>query len=292
LQAVATVAVGGAVSGAISSGTWEGAYYGAFSSLAFYGVGQEISSAAWARGSGASGLSAAGLAAKTVSHGLIGGAVAHAQGGKFGHGFLSSGVTAASSPYIANGFDGNPFAQGALASMVGGTVSSATGGKFANGAVTAAMGFAFNQGATSQDEIRIGLSEQNPDGGFSSSEEAILAQHRANEGAFQATASDEELVGFIGVRTIDDVDRFFFSDMIKVDATFDFSFIPVGPRDLRIFMISHTHPAATGTSQEGFSRRDSRLVGSKRNPGFRMNVRTPSGDVRILTPDTSRGVRM
>ena len=163
---------------------------------------------------------------------------------------------------------------------------------FANGAVTAAMGFAFNQVATSQDEIRIGLSEQNPDGGFSSSEEAILAQHRANEGAFQATASDEELVGFIGVRTIDDVDRFFFSDMIKVDATFDFSFIPVGPRDLRIFMISHTHPAATGTSQEGFSRRDSRLVGSKRNPGFRMNVRTPSGDVRILTPDTSRGVRM
>ena len=108
-------------------------------------VGQEISSAAWARGSGASGLSAAGLAAKTVSHGLIGGAVAHAQGGKFGHGFLSSGVTAASSPYIANGFDGNRFAQGALASMVGGTVSSATGGKFANGAVTAAMAYAFNQ---------------------------------------------------------------------------------------------------------------------------------------------------
>jgi len=145
LQAVATVAVGGAVSGAISSGTWEGAYYGAFSSLAFYSVGQEISSAAWARGSGASGLSAAGLAAKTVSHGLIGGAVAHAQGGKFGHGFLSSGVTAASSPYIANGFDGNRFAQGALASMVGGTVSSATGGKFANGAVTAAMSYAFGQ---------------------------------------------------------------------------------------------------------------------------------------------------
>jgi len=112
-------------------------------------VGQEISSAAWARGSGASGLSAAGLAAKTVSHGLIGGAVAHAQGGKFGHGFLSSGVTAASSPYIANGFDGNPFAQGALASMVGGTVSSATGGKFANGAVTAAMAYAFSSAARS-----------------------------------------------------------------------------------------------------------------------------------------------
>ena len=96
-------------------------------------------------GFGGTDLSAAGLAAKTVSHGLIGGAIADLQGGRFGHGFLSSGVTAASSPYIAGGFGGNRFAQGALASIIGGTVSKSTGGRFANGAVTAAMAFAFNQ---------------------------------------------------------------------------------------------------------------------------------------------------
>ena len=122
-QAVTTVLVGGALSGGISSGTWDGAFYGAFSGLAFYNVGQALAGSSWAQGSFAgTDLSAAGLAAKTVSHGLLGGALAHAQGGQFGHGFLSSGVTAASSPYIANGFDGNRFLQGALAATVAGVV--------------------------------------------------------------------------------------------------------------------------------------------------------------------------
>ena len=122
-----------------------------FSALAFYNVGQVIAAAPWARGGfGGTDLSAAGLAAKTVSHGLIGGAIADLPGGRFGHGFLSSGVTAASSPYIPGGFGGNRFAQGALASIIGGTVSKSTGGKFANGAATAAMAFAFNQVASQE----------------------------------------------------------------------------------------------------------------------------------------------
>src|SRR6056297_1203387 len=106
------------------------------------------------------------------------------QGGKFGHGFISAGVSKAATPGVTSS-SLNTFQQGAVLAIVGGSVSRVTGGKFANGAVTAAMAFAFNQVATSQDEIRIGLSKQNPDGGFSSSEEAILAQHKANEDAFQ-----------------------------------------------------------------------------------------------------------
>jgi RHS repeat-associated protein len=145
-NAVATVAIGGALSSAIASGGWESAKWGAFSGMMFYNIGQWISNADWAAGNFAgSGLSGAGFAAKSVSHGLAGGVISHLQGGRFGHGFASSGVTAAVSPYIAGGFRGNRFAQGAFAAMVGGSTSRMTGGKFANGAVTAAMAYAFNQ---------------------------------------------------------------------------------------------------------------------------------------------------
>jgi hypothetical protein len=70
------------------------------------------------------------------------------QGGKFGHGFVSAGLTKGLTPAIS-GIDAmqiNDYsaAQAVMAAMIGGTISEATGGKFANGAMTAAIGNVFN----------------------------------------------------------------------------------------------------------------------------------------------------
>ena len=133
-QAVATVTAGGALAGGISSGTWEGVSYGAFSALAFYNVGQEIAAAPWARGGfGGTDLSAAGLAAKTVSHGLIGGACRLA-----GRSIWPRLPVLRDGGFIAvhrRRLWRQPFEHKAmLASIIGGTVSKSMGGKFANGA--------------------------------------------------------------------------------------------------------------------------------------------------------------
>lgn len=65
------------------------------------------------------------------------------QGGKFGHGFLSAGLSKLATPTISANVKGD-LAQGISVAIVGGTISEATGGKFANGATTSAMAFAFN----------------------------------------------------------------------------------------------------------------------------------------------------
>ena len=75
------------------------------------------------------------------------------QGGKFGHGFLSAGLSKLATPTISANVKGD-LAQGISIAIVGGTISEATGGKFANGAVTAAMAFAFNQVASDRAQER------------------------------------------------------------------------------------------------------------------------------------------
>ena len=69
------------------------------------------------------------------------------QGGKFGHGFLASGVSALAKPAIRGVFGteaaGKPYRITARA-VIGGTISSVTGGKFVNGAVMAAFSQAYN----------------------------------------------------------------------------------------------------------------------------------------------------
>ncbi len=86
------------------------------------------------------------FAAKVAMHGIAGGVVQKLQGGKFGHGFLSAGVTQAFSGKI-DGIDAanRRFSPSRViaAALVGGSVSAATGGKFANGASTAAFAHAF-----------------------------------------------------------------------------------------------------------------------------------------------------
>ena len=153
-----TVAVG-ALAGGVSTGTWQGALWGAFSAAAFYGVGSYFEGAKWAQATDTSnifgsGLNAAGYGSKVLAHGVTGGVMSKLQGGKFGHGFASAGVTQAFAPGIAK--VGNPAARVVLASIVGGTASKLSGGKFGNGAITAAFAEAFNDllhGATEDTEI-------------------------------------------------------------------------------------------------------------------------------------------
>jgi hypothetical protein len=142
--AYAVVAAGGALSGFIMTGSLEGALWGAFSAMTFYGIGQWMPGGANGNGVFNSNYTATELAGASLTHGAAGGVISHMQGGKFGHGFLSAGVTKVFSPAIHDD-SGNRLAQTAIAAVVGGSVSQATGGKFANGAVTAAMAFALNQ---------------------------------------------------------------------------------------------------------------------------------------------------
>jgi len=143
----------GAASGYTSTGTWQGAMWGAFSAAAFYGVGSYFENVAslnsWAGTStvGSTGLTAGNLAAKTLMHGVAGGVMSDLQGGKFGHGFASAGVTQAFSPgidQIGGGARSYAGARIAAAAVLGGTASKLSGGNFANGAVTAAFSRAFN----------------------------------------------------------------------------------------------------------------------------------------------------
>ncbi len=77
------------------------------------------------------------------SHAITGGVVAELQGGKFGHGFMSAGLTKALSPSFSDisgvTIDNIDIGEVVMAATLGGSISSLTGGKFANGAVTAAF---------------------------------------------------------------------------------------------------------------------------------------------------------
>lgn len=87
---------------------------------------------------------------RVALHAFAGGITSELQGGKFGHGFISAGLTKAIN---VNGIVGTSQAAGmdsfriVVAAAIGGTVSQITGGKFANGAITAAFAQAFNGNA-------------------------------------------------------------------------------------------------------------------------------------------------
>jgi len=151
-QAFAAVVVGGFAAGAVQTGTLQGGVYGAFSAALFYGIGSAFTqgNAGWAYND-AGQMTAGGVAAKTLAHGVAGGVMSSLQGGKFGYGFVSAGVTQLSGGQIDRIDAANPgfsISRTVAAAAVGGTVSAITGGKFANGAVTAAFSRAFNDEAT------------------------------------------------------------------------------------------------------------------------------------------------
>ncbi len=88
-------------------------------------------------------LSASQVAAKIALHGMVGGISELAQGGNFGHGFASAGVTQGSSPLIKR-LGHTKISRVFIAAIIGGLASRVSGGKFANGAVTGAFSRLFN----------------------------------------------------------------------------------------------------------------------------------------------------
>ena len=160
-----TLILGGSFSDALKAGVVSGVTSFAFSQIGdhFQGVAEANGTAAAAQmaelGMGetvqslarqfGTKLTASQFATKIMAHGLVGGVMSSIQGGKFGHGFLSAGLTQAASGAISKIGNGSMsigarIARVSAASIVGGTVTKVTGGKFANGAVTAAFSRAFN----------------------------------------------------------------------------------------------------------------------------------------------------
>jgi RHS repeat-associated protein len=133
----------GFVAGYVASGSLTGAVAGAFSAAAFYGIGSSFEQLAGSGAWGGSGLSGEAFAVKSILHGAAGGILALGTGGKFGHGFISAGLTQVFSGRI--GGLRSSFGRIAAAAALGGTSSAITGGKFANGALTGAFSRAFNE---------------------------------------------------------------------------------------------------------------------------------------------------
>ncbi|RUO18183.1 hypothetical protein CWE08_11905 [Aliidiomarina iranensis] len=128
-NAVAQGALTGFIAGGVATGTLKGALVGAFTG-GLFGELQSMSE----------GFS------KVAAHGVVGGMGSAMQGGKFGHGFLSAGVSAQLSPKIQSNV-GDAHVRVAIHAAIGGTVSKVTGGKFANGAYSAAFSSALREGA-------------------------------------------------------------------------------------------------------------------------------------------------
>ena len=162
-QVLTYAVLGGALAGGIAAGSIEGALWGAFSGAVFFGIGQHFAgSLGEGQGVFGSTFKSGELVRASVAHGLAGGTISEMQGGKFGHGFLSAGISKAATP-MAVGVSDQVYIQGAAVAIVGGTTSEISGGKFANGATTAAIAFAFNQLPSQRSESpierRIGTAE-------------------------------------------------------------------------------------------------------------------------------------
>jgi len=129
-EAAAVSAVSGYTAGFVASGNLKGAVLGALSATVNFEIG---------------GIS--NPYENVAAHAAAGGVLEVLNGGKFGHGFVSAGLSAAINPQIDTG---SRFTDGIAASIVGGTISKATGGKFGNGAITAAFSYAFGSAASGQ----------------------------------------------------------------------------------------------------------------------------------------------
>jgi hypothetical protein len=94
-------------------------------------------------------LTSAQIAGQIASHAFAGGVIGALQGGKFGHGFVSAGITKGVMGGAGFNYSNKDMSaivgRTAVAALLGGTSSSITGGKFANGAATAALAHLYNQ---------------------------------------------------------------------------------------------------------------------------------------------------
>lgn len=137
----------GFVSGTIATGSLEGGLWGAFSAGVFHGIGGAFEAIGKANGADFSGVFGTSLtgpqfAGQVLSHATAGGVLSSLQGGKFGHGVASAGISKAATPGTA-AIPTN-YGRAMVHALIGGTASKVGGGKFANGAATAVMAFVFN----------------------------------------------------------------------------------------------------------------------------------------------------
>lgn len=131
--AFAAATIGGFASGAVATGTLKGGLYGAFTAALTFGA--SYVSAGW------------GTMGRIAAQALTGGIIETLQGGNFGNGFLSAGLTAAFMPGIAK--VRNNVLRTIAGALIGGSISEVTGGKFANGAISGAIQGAMADGGKS-----------------------------------------------------------------------------------------------------------------------------------------------
>ncbi len=89
----------------------------------------------------------AGTFGNVFGNAMVGGAMSVLQGGKFGHGFMAAGFSAAFKTRmnkIGRGEASYKALRVATAAVIGGTVSRLTGGKFVNGAISSAFSQLYN----------------------------------------------------------------------------------------------------------------------------------------------------
>ena len=158
---------GGFTASYVATGSVEAGVWGAFAAGVFWGIGTAFSTGYCDLSSAGAGATATtgSVTARVAAHAAAGGTLNLMQGGKFGHGFASAGITQALSPVIGRAGGNGPkgiVTRAALSAALGGTVSKITGGKFANGAATSAFQSLFNQAvhdATSED-LRLTADEE------------------------------------------------------------------------------------------------------------------------------------
>lgn len=162
---VGMAAYGAAHSAYAQTGSLEAAFQSAVfagvSAGAFHSIGQHFDNVTLDSSLG-------DIAGKIAAHGITGGVMSVMQGGKFGHGFASAGVSAGAAVLGVYGPGGEGITdQGLVASIiVGGTASVITGGKFANGALTSAFSYMLNHvSAKEEDEQKANNSVATADAG-------------------------------------------------------------------------------------------------------------------------------
>ena len=225
-------ALAGAVSGALTTGTLKGTLLGALGAFTFHQIG----------------IATLSQGERIFAHGLAGGTLEVLGGGKFGHGFVSAGLSKALSPLADTGYVA---ADGAINAAIGGTVSEITGGDFANGAVMAATQYAFNALAQAGNNsvnvenvtINFKISSLNPAKGFLTQHKAAIGQYKAYESKYDA-ADDEEVRGLI----IRKGKRFFFSTVGTVPLKSSVTYAPKGKITGAISAFTHTHPDSASFS--------------------------------------------
>ena len=95
------------------------------------------------------------------AQGAAGGCLSVLEGGKFGNGFVSAGLTTAVMPLAGN--SQYAVVRSVEGALIGGTISDLTGGKFVNGAISGAVQGAMEEPETTAIGNRAGPDADKPD---------------------------------------------------------------------------------------------------------------------------------